>query len=193
MSLLLPDLLIALAEIFAHPSAFPKATLVAATEAFWVSDSLKAHLNSQLGSETGDLAVAYADHFLMSRAHPLLYLEASVHRMGLLRDPALLHDLDQYYEACGFNVPQGLAPDHLSTELEALAVGLQRLALASGRDLARIVPHLLGLIDLHLLPLLSKLNELARKRPMHSAYATSLEAASSCVELAREGLFACNS
>lgn len=192
MSLHLPGLLRALAEIFAQPGAFPKATLETATDAFWISAPLKASLERLLASETPDLAVIYADHFLVSREHPVLHLEASVHRTGLLRDPALLHDLDHHYEAFGFNVPDGLSPDHLATELEALAMGLQRLGGADEKELAKIVSNMLGLIDLHLLPLLTELDALAGSRPLHLTYAATLASTSSCVELVRDGIFAFN-
>lgn len=190
MSLHLPELLRALAEIFARPGAFPKATLKAATTAFWASGSLKADLEHLLASETPDLEVVYADHFLVSRDSPVLHLEASVHRSGLLRDPALLHDLDHHYEALGFDAPQGLSPDHLAIELAALAMGLQRLGEADEAELPNLVSNLLGLVDLHLLPLLSELTLLARNRPLHPAYAAALASTSSCVELVRGGIFA---
>ena len=190
MSLHLPELLRALAEIFARPGAFPSATLAAARNAFWVSEPLKGDLEHLLASETPDLAVAYTDHFLVSREHPVLHLEASVHRTGLLRDPALLHDLDHHYEAFGFEVAAGLGPDHLATELQALAMGLQRLGNATEEELPKIVSNLLGLVDLHLLPLLTELNTLACGRAMHPVYAAALAATSSCVELVRDGIFA---
>jgi len=190
MSLHLPDLLRALAEIFARPGAFPKATMEAATQAFWVSVSLKSDLEHLLASETPDLAVAYADHFLVSREHPVLHLEASVHRTGLLRDPALLHDLDHHYEALGFDAPEGRSPDHLATELEAMAMGLQRLGNATEEELPKIVSNLLGLVDLHLLPLLAELSALAGTRPLHPVYAAALASSTSCVDLVRGGIFA---
>ena len=190
MSLHLPELLNALAEVFARPGAFPKAALEAATGSFWVSAPLKAELERLLAVETQDLAVAYVDHFVVSREHPVLHLEASVHRTGLLRDPALLRDLDHHYEAFGFDVPDGLSPDHLATELAALAVGLQRLGGADGRELPNIVSNLLGLVDMHLLPLLTELDTLAESRPLHPAYAAALASALSCVELVRGGIFA---
>jgi len=190
MSLHLPELLRGLAEIFARPGAFPKATLEAVTGSFWVSEPLTSNLESLLASETADLAVAYTDLFLVSREYPVLHLEASVHRTGLLRDPALLHDLDHHYEAFGFDVPDGLSPDHLATELEALAMGLQRLGNANEEELPKIVSNLLGLVDLHLLPLLAELNALASLRPIHPAYSAALASASSCVDLVRVGIFA---
>lgn len=190
MSLHLPELLRALAEIFAHPGAFPKATLQTATDAFWISAPLKQDLECLLASETPDLAVAYADHFLVSREHPVLHLEASVHLTGLLRDPALLHDLDHHYEALGFDIPEGQSPDHLATELQALAMGLQRLGVANEDGMAKLVPNLLGLVDLHLLPLLKDLLALAGSRPLHPAYAAALASTSACVELVRGGIFA---
>ncbi len=147
-------------------------------------------LKRLLAAETLDLAVAYTDLFLVSRENPVLHLEASVHRTGLLRDPALLHDLDRHYEAFGFDVPEGLSPDHLATELEALATGLQRLGSADEKELSNIVSNLLSLVDLHLLPLLAELDALAGSRPLHPAYAAALDSASSCVEIARGGIFA---
>ena len=190
MSLHLPELLRALAEIFARPGAFPKATLKAATEAFWISAPLNADLKCLLASGTPDLSVAYADLFIVSREHPVLHLEASVHLTGLLRDPALLHDLDHHYETLGFDVAEGLSPDHLATELQALAMGLQRLGSANEAELGKIVSNLLGLVDLHLLPLLKELIALAGSRPLHPAYAAALASASTCVELVRDGIFA---
>lgn len=190
MSLHLPELLRALAEIFARPGAFPVATLQAATSAFWISPSLKQDLECLLASETSDLAVAYTDLFIVSREQPVLHLEASVHLTGLLRDPALLRDLDHHYEALGFDVPEGLSPDHLAAELQALAMGLQRLGGANEAQLGKIVSNLLELVDLHLLPLLKELIALAGSRPLHPAYAAALASASSCVELVREGIFA---
>lgn len=190
MSAHLPELLRGLAGIFARPGAFPRATLASAAGAFWVSEPLKADLERLLRSEGPDLAVAYVDHFLVSREQPVLYLEASVHRTGLLRDPALLHDLDHHYEALGFDAPEGLSPDHLATELEALAMGVQRLEGTDDEALAKLVSNLLGLIDLHLLPLLAELNLLAGGRSLHPAYAAALASATSCVELVRGGVFA---
>ncbi len=190
MSLHLPELVRALAEIFARPGALPVATLQAATSAFWISPSLKQDLECLLASETSDLAVAYTDLFIVSREQPVLHLEASVHLTGLLRDPALVRDLDHHYEVLGFDVPEGLSPDHLAAELQALAMGLQRLGGANEAQLGKIVSNLLELVDLHLLPLLKELIALAGSRPLHPAYAAALASASSCVELVREGIFA---
>lgn len=190
MSFHLPELLQALAAVYARPGAFPKAALEAATQAFWISASLKSDLECLLASETPDLAVAYADHFLVSREHPVLHLEASVHRTGLLRDPALLHDLDRHYEVFGFCPPEGLGPDHLATELEALAMGLQRLGNATEDEVPKVVSTLLSLVDLHLLPLLTELDTLAGRRSLHPVYAAALKSTSSCVELVRGGIFA---
>ncbi len=190
MSFHLPDLLRALAEMFAEPGAFPQASLEAAMDAFWVSAALKSEIQRLLECDHSDLAVAYTDLFLVSRENPVLHLEASVHRTGLLRDPALLHDLDRHYEAFGFEVPEGKSPDHLGTELEALALGLQRLEGADDLSLPNIVSNLLGLVDLHLLPLLEELKMLAKNRPVHPAYAAAIAAASSCVELVRGGILA---
>ncbi len=162
----------------------------AATNAFWISETLKADLQLLLASETPDLAVVYTDHFLVSREHAVLHLEASVHRTGLLRDPALLNDLDHHYEALGFDMPEGLNPDHLATELEALAMGLQRLGDSDQAELPNIVSNLLGLVDLHLLPLLAELNTLAGGRSIHPTYAAALASATASVELVRGGIFA---
>jgi nitrate reductase assembly molybdenum cofactor insertion protein NarJ len=190
MNLLLPGLLRALAGILARPGGLPRDLLAEGGRAFWVSPDLKAALNRMLDSETPDLAVAYADAFLVSRDHPVLHLEASVQHTGLLRDPALLHDLDHHYAALGFDPPEGRSPDHLATELEAVAAGLQRLGGADTAELAHLVANLTGLIDLHLLPLLVELQRLARARHLHPTYAAALAAAASCVELVREGIFA---
>ena len=190
MSLHLPDLLRVLAGIFAAPGPLPRADLETAAEAFWISKNLKADLDRLLEAEPCDWPVVYADHFLVSRAHPLLYLEASVHRTGLLQDPALLHDLDHHYEAFGFDVPEGRSPDHLAIELEALAAGLERLGGTNEEELAHLVANLTGLIDLHLLPLLRELTALSRFRTLHPAYAAALAAATSSVDLVRVGIFA---
>jgi len=192
MKVHLPDLLRALAAVFARTGALPRETFASARTAFWVSEPLQTALAGLLDAEEEALAVAYADHFIVSRDHPVLHLEASVHRTGLLRDPALLRDLDHHYEAFAFGVPEGLGPDHLATELGALALGLQRLEGTNEEELAHLVANLLGLIDLHLLPLLRELKSLAEARPMHPIYAAALASALATVELVRDGVFAFN-
>ncbi len=190
MKLLLPELLRALAAVFARPGFFPRGILVEGGEAIWASPALKSALEQMLACETPDLPVAFTETFLVGWAHPVLHLEASAQRTGLLRDPALLHDLDHHYAAIGFDPPGERSPDHLATELQALALGLQRLRGTEADELDHLVSKLTGLIDLHLRPLLIELQRLSRSRPIHPAYAAALAAAASCVELVREGIFA---
>ena len=188
MSVFLPQRLKAVAGVFARPGDFPAETLRSATWAPWVPVDLQAPLDRMVAFEWEDLAVAYADHFLVSQTHPLLHLEASVHRMGLLRDPELLGELELIYAALAFEVPAGRSPDHLATELEALAAGLQRLAAVREGDTGPLLHALRALMDLHLHPLLEELKAKAATRPMHPAYAEALAAASVAEELARSGL-----
>ena len=188
MSVFLPELLNAVAAIFARPGHVPTETLRCALSATWIPEDLKGPLQRLLAANKEDLAVAYSDHFLVSQAHPLLYLEASVHRTGLLRDPELLGELELIYAALAFEVPAGRSPDHLATELEALAAGLQRLGAIGEEDHGPLFHALNALMDRHLHPLITELKAKAATRPMHPAYAEALATASLAEELARSGL-----
>ena len=195
MSLHLPDLLNSLAEIFARPGIPARDLGRADALAPWIPGGLRAalwglraSLENLAAMEQEDMSVAYADHFLVSQEHPLLYLEASVHRTGLLRDPGILAELELIYAALGFDVPEGRSPDHLATELEALAVGLQRLGALGNGDSGPLLFALNTLLDQHLSPLLENLNAVAATRPMHPAYAEALATARVAAELARSGL-----
>ena len=188
MNVFLPELLNAAAAIFVRAGQLPAETLRSAAGATWVPAELKESLDRMLAANREDLAVAYADHFLVSQAHPLLYLEASVHRTGLLRDPELLEELELIYAVLGFTLPEGRSPDHLATELEALAAGLQRLGAIGEEDHGPLFHALNALMDRHLHPLITELKAKAATRPMHPAYAEALATASLAEELARSGL-----
>lgn len=190
MNATIPELLRSLAAVFATAGPFPRTGLEAGAQAFWASPGLKDAILRLLATAGPDWPEVWADHFLVSRDHPVLHLEASVHRTGLLSDPALLQDLDLHYAVLGFEAPGGRGADHLASELEALAAGLDRLRSTDEVWLETLVPHLASLLDLHLRPLLEELARLARHRPCHSAITAALTAASASVDLVRDGIYA---
>lgn len=188
MSFHLPDLLDELAGMVGRPGIFRREPWQAAAQAPWIPKGLRTSLEKLGAMEQEDMSVAYADHFLVSQQHPVLYLEASAHRTGWLRDPGLLAELELIYSALGFQVPEGRSPDHLATELEALAMGFRHFASLGDADPGPILLALNTLLDQHLHPLLESLGAVAAQRPVHPAYAEILAAAKVAEELARSGL-----
>jgi len=123
-------------------------------------------------------------------AHPY----ESFYRSGLLMDPACLGELDSLFAAAGVEPPEGaVAPDHISVELEFLALLLRGLVTAGGDgDAGGSLCAVAGeLVDSHLRQFASAFRaRLARLEP--SAYFASaaevltlaLESAAGLLDLA---------
>lgn len=106
-------------------------------------------------ADGGDPAVEYARLFLHGRpftAHPY----ESFYRSGLLMDAATLAELDALLAAGGVERSEEgvLPPDHLSVELEYLALLLRGLAGAEPRSSSSRAVRTIAqeLLDRHLLP-----------------------------------------
>lgn len=169
----LAELLESLAGTFAGPAPLPRAAFRAARKAGWAGSRLQGALDRLLQAPGLDLTEAYADAFLVNCWHPVLHLEASAHRAGHLCDEAVLGRREAFHAALGFRPSPKRSPDHLATDLEALAFGLRRLAERGGSP--DLEASLRGFLEADLLPDLRVLQALAQDRPLSPAYAAALE------------------
>ncbi|HJV22629.1 MAG TPA: molecular chaperone TorD family protein [Holophagaceae bacterium] len=171
----LPVLLEALAALFAEPGTQPSRAFRDAAEAGWPGPKLTESLLRLAAADTAELDVAYADHFLYSSWEPVLHLEASVFRQGLLCDEALLARRASLHARMGAHPPEGRCPDHLASGLQVLAAALAGLG-RTGLDPDRL-SALRTFVTEHLGPQVSALRELGQTRPLHPVFEAALEVA----------------
>lgn len=148
----LPELLEALAHLFARPGAFPVDVLRACQLSPWLPEGAASYLQALLEAQRTDLSVTYAGHFLVGCEHPTLHLEEGATRLGRLADPELEADLKTLFAAWAFQ-PSGPA-EHLATQLEALTALLRLMAQNPGQLDGSALQAGLNLLDTHTLPFL---------------------------------------